>query len=88
MNDIPFPQPVCVNRRLYWRRSVLEKYKADCFGGVSKFDGPDVLVPARTVADEFGVTRRTIGRRFAESAALAQGEDGRAATFGKRRAAR
>ncbi len=79
--DPPFPLPVRMKNRLYWRRSDLEEFKhalldaalGHRFGAPCKnaraetpLSAPDSLVLASTVAEEFGFHRRTLGRRIAE----------------------
>jgi hypothetical protein len=49
-----------------WSRRELEEYKAAFFGRVFE-PGPDFvdsLVPANEVAAEFGIGRRSLGRRI------------------------
>ncbi len=63
-----FPSPITQNGRLFFWRSHLEAYKKALAGLPFEADPqPDVLVPAAKVATEFGVCRRTLGRRVAES---------------------
>jgi hypothetical protein len=64
----PFPQPVRINGRLFWSRSELEIYKQKLIG-VERPATTEIeeLVPAKTVAQEFGVGRRTLARRLAEN---------------------
>jgi hypothetical protein len=73
---IPFPNPVRQNGRLYFFRSQLEAYKRALAGlPPVEFEGPEVLVPSNPVCLEFGVGRRTLGRRIKASQA-AQEQDG------------
>jgi hypothetical protein len=65
-----FPLPVRQRGRLFFWRSELEEYKRALAGLPPKALDPDfidVLVPAVSMAGEFGVGRRTIGRRIAEA---------------------
>jgi hypothetical protein len=65
-----FPLPVRQRGRLFFWRSKVEEYKRALAGLPPKAPDPDlvdVLVPAVALAAEFGVGRRTIGRRIAEA---------------------
>jgi hypothetical protein len=69
-----FPVVVKNNGRGYLFRSHLDRYKAELLAqalGVKPVYPPplqpDPLVPLPAAADELGVTRRTVGRRIAES---------------------
>jgi hypothetical protein len=72
-----FPAAVTLKGRMFFWRSHLEAHKKALAG--LPFDDnpqPDVLVPASQAAAEFGVCRRTIGRRVferqSETAVVAQ----------------
>jgi hypothetical protein len=63
----PFPQAIHLNGRLYFSRHGTENYKLALAGLPPKdFEGPDELVPAKQLAVELGVHRRTIARRVLE----------------------
>jgi hypothetical protein len=65
-----FPLPVRQCGRLFFWRSQLEAHKRTLAGLPPKAPDPDlvdVLVPAVETAAEFGIGRRTIGRRVAEA---------------------
>jgi hypothetical protein len=65
-----FPLPVRQRGRLFFWRSHVEAYKRALAGLPPKALDPDlvdVLLPAAALAAEFGVGRRTIGRRVAEA---------------------
>jgi hypothetical protein len=68
-----FPSPLSLNGRRYFWRSELEAHKRALAGlpFENQVDAPDVLVPVRQAAVEFGVCVRTISRRIAESRAPA-----------------
>jgi predicted DNA-binding transcriptional regulator AlpA len=66
-----FPTPVRMNGRLFFLRSELEYYKskliAEAVGSSVPAGKPipiEIFVPANEVAKEFGLSRRTIGRRI------------------------
>jgi hypothetical protein len=69
----PFPTPLEINRRLYFRRTEIETYKQALIAWASGVQAPpsdtkstvEEFVPAERVARELGVGRRTIGRRIA-----------------------
>ncbi len=67
-----FPPPVHINGRVYFQRSLLDKYKyavlAKALDGELEIPPSphEEFVPATQAARELGVTRRTIGRRVAE----------------------
>jgi hypothetical protein len=78
MSHFPdLPEPLRINGRVYYQRHKLEEYKqkliARALGGESDgeqtTDPPTVieLVPAPQAARELGHSRRTLGRRIAES---------------------
>jgi hypothetical protein len=63
-----FPLPIKINQRWYWHRAGLEAYKCAMIGlPPPPRSEPDIaaLVPAKVVAQEFGIGRRTLGRRLA-----------------------
>lgn len=63
-----FPTPSRMNGRLYFDRYAVENYKRQMVGlGPVERDPrqPIVFIDATTVASEFGVCRRTIGRMIA-----------------------
>jgi hypothetical protein len=63
-----FPSPVTQNGRMFFWRSHLEAHKRALAGLPFEVDPqPDVLVTAAQAAIEFGVCRRTIGRRVVEA---------------------
>jgi hypothetical protein len=63
------------NGRNYLFRSLIEAEKRDLAGlPAVPFDGIDMLVPLNQVAREFGVSRRTIGRRIYEAENAADGD--------------
>ena len=62
-----FPAPREINGRLYFVRSEVEVYKHDLAGLPPPPPAPVVqMVPAKAVAVELGITRRTLGRRIAD----------------------
>lgn len=73
-NEPDFPPPIRMRGRLFWRRSELEHYKrkimAAAVGGDAELhpsqEQIETFVPAEQVAREFGIGRRTLGRRIAE----------------------
>jgi hypothetical protein len=73
MSNLPeFPLPVRRNGRLYWLRSELEVYKralVRAARGLPDAAAPshsiEEFVPSDQVAKEFGINRRTLGRRIA-----------------------
>ena len=68
MSTAEFPTPVRINGRLYFHRQALENYKRALLGLSPLADGPHAkveIVPAAEAAAEFGVGRRTLGRRIA-----------------------
>ena len=75
MSNVPdFPLPVRRNGRLYWLRSELEAYKRALVRAARGLPAPDddspplsieEFVPSDRVAAEFGINRRTLGRRIA-----------------------
>lgn len=70
-----FPLPVRQRGRLFFWRSELEAYKralARLPPKAPNSDVVDVLVPAAPAAAEFGVGRRTIGRRIVEAREAAE----------------
>jgi hypothetical protein len=67
-----FPSPIPINGRNFFSRRALEAHKSALAGLPEKAaEGPDVFVPARQVAAEFGVCVRTITRWTADSQAAA-----------------
>lgn len=69
-----FPLPIRRNGRLFWLRSELEAYKRALVRAARGLPAPDdappspsieELVPSDQVAREFGINRRTLGRRIA-----------------------
>jgi len=68
---VKFPTPVRqAGGRLYFWRSQLEAYKRALAGlPAPEIDPskPDVLIPAKDAAAEFGFGRRTLGRRVLAS---------------------
>ena len=81
MSDLlDFPTPVRIKGRLYFASSALETYKrkllAEAFGCEPEpvaSSAPETLIPAPQVAKQFGVSRRTIGRRLANAKTPAHG---------------
>jgi hypothetical protein len=70
-----FPLPIKINERWYWLRSGLEAYKCAMIGlpPPPRSDTDiAVLVTAKVVAQEFGVGRRTLGRRIVAAVAAAE----------------
>jgi hypothetical protein len=70
-----FPTPSRMNGRLYFDRHAVENYKRQMVGlGPVERDPrqPIVFVDVATVASEFGVCRRTIGRMIASHEACPQ----------------
>jgi hypothetical protein len=68
--DIDFPAPIRIKGRLYFAASDLEAYKRKIVAAALNSEpapyihtGPETFVPAPQVAKDFGVSRRTIGRR-------------------------
>lgn len=67
---IPFPTAREINGRLYFVERELESYKCALAGlPLPPTDGPVKFVPAKVAAAQFGISRRTIGRRIVERAA-------------------
>ena len=68
MSTIEFPAPRAINGRLFFVRSEVEAYKRE-LAGLPPLPQASVIemVPAKKLAEELGVGRRTIGRRVAES---------------------
>jgi hypothetical protein len=69
---------VRIRGRLYFKRSDIDRYKAALVAhalGTAAAERPipdvDPLVSARNVGDEFGVGRRTIGRRLKDAQRIA-----------------
>ena len=74
MSNVPdFPTPIRRNGRLFWLRSELEAYKRALVRAARGLPAPDddaapaveEFVPSDRVAAEFGINRRTLGRRIA-----------------------
>ena len=67
MSTIEFPAPRAINGRLFFVRSEVEVYKHDLAGLPPPPRAAVIeLVPAKAVAAELGITRRTLGRRVAD----------------------
>lgn len=65
-----FPSPVRINNRLFFDRLAVENYKRRLLNlaELSRDACAHVeLIPAKTVAAEFGFGRRTLGRRISNS---------------------
>src|SRR4051794_28238547 len=70
-----FPLPIKINKRWYWPRAGLEAYKCAMIGlqAPSRSDADiAILVPAKIVAQEFGIGRRTLGRRIVAAGAVSE----------------
>jgi hypothetical protein len=65
MSTIEFPAPRDINGRLFFVRHEVEAYKCELAGLPTQPQAPVLeLVPAKTVAAELGIGRRTLGRRL------------------------
>jgi hypothetical protein len=70
----PFPHPVRMRNRLYWRRLDLEAYKRHLVAAALGVTDPPFAAPsnveefvaAAMVAKELGFGRRTLGRLIAD----------------------
>lgn len=68
--DTTFPIAIKVKDRVFFDRFEIEKYKLSLAGlppPERDPGGPVILVPAKIVAAELGVCRRTLARRIVES---------------------
>jgi len=73
MSEPEFPLPIEKNGRLYFPRSHVEGYKRKLIHRAMGLPGDpepvqtdiEFLVPADTVAQELGISRRTLGRYIA-----------------------
>jgi hypothetical protein len=78
-NALEFPTPIIQNRRLYFVDRDIENHKRALAGLPQLPDNPDApikLRPASEVAADFGVGRRTLGRRISKALS---GKSGQAA---------